>query len=109
MFFKGTTAWALKNYGAGPAINIWWKPGSQNSKSSDWYSLGALAAEDDSDLPHHSRPTESHLLEMYANGACIHYSDMAGNHYATEGIWKDDAFNQNWMMIKHKDRREFDK
>jgi hypothetical protein len=107
MFFQGKYAWAVKNYGVGPATDVWWKPGIENKKSTDWYELGALAHGDESDLPHHTRPSESHLKTMYPNGARIHYSDMAGNHYATWGEWKDDAFKQNWGEIQLKDRAEF--
>lgn len=106
MFFKGKTCWAIKNYGVGPATEVWWKPNATNVKSTDWYELGAIAAGDESELPHHTRPKEAHLFEMDSAGARIHYSDIAGNHYATWGIFKDDGFIQEWVQIKGKSRME---
>lgn len=111
MFFqvRVKTSWAMKNYGLGPAVNVWWKPSANNEAGQAWYDLGALAAGDKSNLPHHSRPKDSHLAEMYVEGARIHYSDMAGNHYATSGEWKDNAFKQDWVKIKRGARTEFKK
>ena len=103
-FDKDEKYWMIKNYGVGPATKVWWKPGERNDKSPDWYDLGAIAPGDFSDLPHHGRPEESHLIDMCAGGARIHYSDMADNHYATWGIWKDDAFNQEWGAIGRNSR-----
>jgi hypothetical protein len=106
MFFQGKNSWAIKNYGVGPASNIWWKPNAQNEKSSNWYHLGSLAAGDESDLPHHTRPTDAELRIMPLDGARIHYTDMASNNYFTCGIWRDEAFAQDWAEIKSKDRFE---
>jgi hypothetical protein len=104
MFFERDKVWALKNYGVGPATQVFWKPDAQNAKSTEWYELGALGPGDESDLPHSSRPKEPRLFEMYDSGARIHYSDMAGNHYATWGLWRDNAFLQNWAEVKGKAR-----
>ena len=97
--------WHIKNFGAGPAAEVWWKPGCKN-ESSEWVSLGALAPNDTSEFPHHSRPDDCRLHKMYDDGLRIHYSDMAGNHYATWGSWLDDAFIQTWNEIKKSDRKE---
>jgi len=106
MFFKGKTSWAIRNYGIGPAIKIWWKPGHDIHPLNDWYELGALASGDESDLPHYTHPNSPSLVEMYSSGARIQYSDMAGNHYATTGEWKDSAFVQDWETIDRKQRVE---
>ena len=113
MFFKdegkwdaGQTSWAIKNYGVGPAVNIWWKLGSANERSKGWYELGALGAGDESDLPHSSYPEDGYLSKMPEDGARIHYSDSAGNHYATWGSWKDNCFKQDWSSIEKKHRSE---
>jgi hypothetical protein len=113
MFFKsenkwgdGQAAWAIKNYGVGPAVGIWWKSGFSNVKSNDWYELGALGAGDESELPHRSRPSQPALEQMPSDGARLHYSDSAGNHYATWGFWKDGSFQQDWAALKKRDRRE---
>lgn len=103
---EGQTSWAIKNYGVGPAVNIWWKPGSTNERSKDWYELGALGASDTSDLPHSSRAEDGCLREMPDDGARLHYADSAGNHYATWGTWKDDSFTQDWAPLKRKERYE---
>lgn len=99
------THWVIKNYGVGPAVGIWWKPGSSNHSTNDWYEIGALGAGDESDLPH-SRSDVAFLREMPSDGARLHYSDSAGNHYATWGLWKDECFTQDWISLKHKERVE---
>jgi|ERR1017187_1046050 hypothetical protein len=94
-FWDGeATCWRIRNYGVGNATKVWWKTNLNNERTSDWYELGALASDDVSDLPHDSRPDECQLKLMHVGGARIHYSDMAGNHYATAGRLKHDAFNQ---------------